>query len=440
MRPAPEVAPPTRGRVDWYTHTRRNRVPPVTADRRMFVRIGFFTDTYTPQINGVVTSIQLFKDALEQRGHEVYVFAPTPEHETDGVRIIRFPSLPFVFQPEMRLATPISLDAWRVLDAVDLDIVHSHDPFAIGLYGLNVARRSKVPYVHTYHTLYPEYVHYVWETRLTRKLAERLSRDFCQMCTSIVAPSTKIERHLRDWGVTVPIDVIATGIDTERFRVASATALERVAGLIDRKPGDKVLLFMGRLGREKNVELLLRALWHTRDPHIRLVVAGDGPHRSELDQIVSELDLAERVTFLGYLDRESVVAAYHLADAFAFASTSETQGLVIGEAMAACLPVVAVEDRAVEDFVINGRTGIIAPARAEDLGHAFDLLMSDEARRRSMGKAACERAAHFSIAHQAERLEHHYERAIECYQPRRRLALPRRRRDSAGGSRLSSRT
>ncbi|MDZ4170375.1 MAG: glycosyltransferase family 4 protein [Coriobacteriia bacterium] len=403
------------------------------------MRIGFFTDTYTPQINGVVTSIQLFKDALERRGHEVYVFAPTPEHEADGVRVIRFPSLPFVFQPEMRLATPISIEALRILDAVDLDVVHSHDPFAIGLYGLNVARRAKIPYVHTYHTLYPEYVHYVWETRLTRKLAERLSRDFCQMCTSIIAPSTKIELHLRDWGVRVPIDVIATGVDTRRFAAPTPEALTRMEARIRPRPGDRVLLFMGRLGREKNVELLLRALWHTRNARIRLVIAGDGPYRGELDSIVEELDLGDRVTFVGYLDREDVVAAYHLADGFAFASTSETQGLVIGEAMAACLPIVAVEDRAVEDFVIDGRTGLITPGRAEDLGHAFDALLADDERRVRFAHAACERAGHFSIEHQAERLEHHYERAINDYRPRRRLALPLRRK-SAGGDAVSPRT
>ncbi|PKQ15237.1 MAG: 1,2-diacylglycerol 3-glucosyltransferase, partial [Actinobacteria bacterium HGW-Actinobacteria-7] len=159
------------------------------------MRIGFFTDTYTPQINGVVTSICLFKAALEARGHEVYVFAPTPEHEDDGDFTVRFRSMPFVFQPEMRLASPISIEALRLIDEVDLDVVHSHDPFAIGLFGLTVARRRKIPYVHTYHTLYPDYVHYVWETRLTKKLAERLSREFCEQCSSIVAPSTKVEQY-----------------------------------------------------------------------------------------------------------------------------------------------------------------------------------------------------------------------------------------------------
>ena len=391
------------------------------------MRIGFFTDTYTPQINGVVTSICLFKQALIERGHEVYVFAPTPEHADDDAKTVRFHSLPFVFQPEMRLASPFSFEALRVLDDVDLDIVHSHDPFAIGLFGLNVARRHKVPYVHTYHTLYPEYVHYVWKTRLTQKLAERLSREFCEQCSSIIAPSTKVERYLRSWGVTVPISVIATGVDIERYAKVDARRVEALAQRAGVKPDERVLLFMGRLGKEKNVELLLRALWHSHMPNIRLVIGGDGPHRQYLEAMATELGIENQVSFVGYLKGDDAVAAYHLAHAFAFASTTETQGLVIGEAMAAGLPVIAVEDHAVEDFVITGRTGLVTPGRPEDLGAAFDELLGDETRRLEFAAAARVRAASFSIERQAERLERHYEHAIATHKPRSvfsRLALP----------------
>ncbi len=396
------------------------------------MRIGFFTDTYTPQINGVVTSISLFRRALIERGHEVYVFAPTPEHVDDDRFTVRFRSLPFAFQPEMRLASPISIEALRVLDKVDLDIVHSHDPFAVGLFGLNVARRHKIPYVHTYHTMYPEYVHYVWETRLTRKLAERLSREFCEQCSSIIAPSTKVERYLRNWGVTRPIDVIATGVDTVRYAKVDRERIDALATRAAVRPEERLLLFMGRLGKEKNVELLLRALWHSRLPNTRLLIGGDGPNRESLEALVAELDLADRVTFLGYLKGDDAVAAYHLAHAFIFASTSETQGLVIGEAMAAGLPVIAVEDHAVEDFVISGRTGIITPGRPDDLGLAIDQLMGDESRRADLSRSALARASSFSIEHQAERLEHHYEHAIATHKPRSvlsMLALPGRRTD-----------
>ena len=345
--------------------------------------------------------------------------------------MVRFRSVPFAFQPEMRLASPLSIEALRVVDDIELDVVHSHDPFSIGLFGLSVARRHRIPYVHTYHTLYPEYVHYVWETRLTKKLAERLSRDFCQRCTSIVAPSTKVERYLRDWGVKVPIDVIATGVDVQKYAEADLARVEALKVQAGIQPDDRVLLFMGRLGREKSVDVLLRALWHSRLPNVRLLLGGDGPHRAELERMTEELGLTSRVSFLGYLKGPDAVAAYHCAHAFAFASTTETQGLVIGEAMAAGLPVIAVEDHAVEDFVITGRTGVITPAVPEALAGAFDLVLGDETYRTALASAARERAQHFSIENEAERLEHHYERAIESRKQRRRfarLALPRRLR------------
>lgn len=390
------------------------------------MRIGFFTDTYTPQINGVVRSIQLFKRALEERGHHVYVFAPNPEHHEDGDGTVRFRSVPFALQPEMRLAAPVSLEALRLLDSVDLDIVHSHDPFAIGLFGLQVARRHRIPYVHTYHTLYPEYVHYVWETRLTKKLAQRLSQVFCQRCDSIVAPSSKIERYLREWGVKVPIEVLATGVDVRAYSQVDAGL---VAGLRDRlglRPEERVILFMGRLGREKNVDLLIRALWHCREPDVTLVVAGDGPYRTELEAQTSEIGLSDRVRFAGYLEHDDVLAAYHMADLFTFSSTSETQGLVIGEAMAAGLPVVAVEDDAVEDFVVDGGTGFVTHARPEDLALGIDAALSDDRLRERMSVAAAERAREFSIERQAEKLEAHYERAIAARATRkRRLRLPK---------------
>lgn len=384
------------------------------------MKIGFFTDTYTPQINGVVHSIRLFKEALEQRGHEVYVFAPDPDHHEDGEVTVRFPSIPFLFQKEMRVALPISMDALRVLDKVDFDIVHSHDPFSIGLFGLNVARRHRVPYVHTYHTLYPEYVHYIWETRLTRKLAEVLSREFCDACDSIVAPSSKVEGYLYDWGVRRRIEVISTGVDIERYANPDPARVVALQEKLAIPPDEKVLIFMGRLGREKNVELLLHALWHSRLPKIRLLICGDGPYRGELESLSRELGIESQVTFAGYLKGPDSVAAYHLADAFAFASTTETQGLVIAEAMAAGLPVVAVRDPATCDFVAHEVNGLITPHRAESIAAAFDRLLADEAMLGRYSKSASGAVESFSIARQAERLENHYMATIAAYTPRRK--------------------
>ena len=386
------------------------------------MRIGFFTDTYTPQTNGVVTSIRLFKQALEARGHEVRVFAPAPAVADDEPSTVRFRSMPLIFQPEMRLASPVSFEAMRSIELADLDIVHAHDPFSIGLFGLRVARRRRIPYVHTYHTLYPEYVHYVWDTTLSTKLAERLSREYCDLCDAIVAPSTKIERYLRRWGTTSPIDVIATGIDTKRFETApqaEVAALRMRFGFGAQQP---VLLSVGRLGREKSVDTLLRALSCSRHSDTALLVVGDGPDRRELQHTARELRLGERVRFAGYLEGSDLVAAYHLADAFVFASTTETQGLVIGEALAAGLPVIAVQDPAVADFVVDGETGFMVPAHHEPMARAIDTTLDNDELRAAMGAASAERAGHFSIEVQAERLEACYVRTIECHRPRRALA------------------
>jgi len=385
------------------------------------MRIGYFTDTYTPQINGVVTSIILFKRALEALGHEIYVFAPQPAHHDDGESTVRFPSVSFVFQPEMRLAAPVSIDALRMLENAELDVIHSHDPFSIGLFGLKSARRRKIPHVHTYHTLYPEYVHYIWETRLTKQLAKRLSREFCDACDSIVAPSTKIQLCLREWGVATPIEVIATGIDVGEYARRDTSRIAVLSERLDISAEDRVLLFVGRLGREKNVEMLLHSLPRVSDRRALLLIVGDGPHRSELEALVSELGLQERVRFAGYLEREDVAAAYQLATLLAFASTSETQGLVLGEAMAAGLPVVAVQDHAIEDFVADGRTGHVVPARPLEFARAIDRLLDDEEEHAALAVASALRAKAFSIERQAKKLEQHYERTVETFSPQRSL-------------------
>jgi 1,2-diacylglycerol 3-alpha-glucosyltransferase len=389
------------------------------------MRIGFFTDTYTPQTNGVVTSIQLFKKALQARGHDVTVFAPAPAMSDDEPSTIRFRSVPLIFQREMRVASPVSFEAMRAVEEARLDIVHAHDPFSIGLFGLGVARRRRIPYVHTYHTLYPEYVHYVWDTNLSTRLAERLSREYCDLCDSIIAPSTKIERYLRRWGTTSPIDVIATGIDTGRFCTThdgEVVALRTRLGLAVSLP---VLLFVGRLGKEKSVDTLIEALARSKNRDAVLLVVGDGPDRRELERLASDLGVGRRVRFAGYLEGRELVAAYHLSDAFVFASTTETQGLVLGEALAAGLPVIAVHDDAVADFVVEGRTGFLVQPRAEAMAAAVDKVLNDHELRDAMRSASVARAQDFSIAVQAERLEGCYLRTIGDYQPRLPLAAVR---------------
>lgn len=395
------------------------------------MRIGFFSDTYTPQINGVVTSIKLFAEALERQGHEVYIFAPTPRQPTDTDRIARIPSIPFALQPEMRLASIYSQHAYRLARKVDLDIVHSHDPFAIGLFGLAVAKRSRIPYVHTYHTLYPEYVHYVWETRFTRAMAERLSRDFCDQCDMVLAPSTKIEKALAEWGVTSRVELLPTGVDNSRFATADAEAVAALRHRFGIPDTDHLLTFVGRIGLEKNLDLLVEAIARVRTPGARLMIVGNGPYRADLEAHIASLGVSDRVTFTGYLQGAEVAAAYAASDAFFFGSLSETQGLVVAEAMASGLPVVAVQDLAVGDAVTDGVNGFLTPELPVELAAAADRVLSDPDLRASMGAASRERAQALSIDLMAERLSGLYaELVAEQPSPRRKSPISVTRRVS----------
>lgn len=368
------------------------------------MRIGFFSDTYTPQINGVVTSIKLFAAALERQGHEVYIFAPTPRQPTDTDRIVRIPSVPFALQPEMRLASLYSQHAYRLARRANLDIIHSHDPFAVGLFGLAVAKRFRLPYVHTYHTLYPEYVHYVWETRFTRAMAERLSREFCDQCDLVLAPSTKIEKALDEWGVTAPVKLLPTGVDAERFACGSPEAVAALRGRFGIPSTDRLLVFVGRIGLEKNVDLLVEAMARVTTPGARLLIVGNGPHRTELERHIESLGITDRVTFTGYLQGEEVAAAYAASELFFFASLSETQGLVVAEAMASGLPVVAVEDLAIGDAVTDGVNGFLTEEEPGALAAAADRVLGDAALRASMGAESRRRAQALSIDLMAEKL------------------------------------
>lgn len=370
------------------------------------MKIGFFTDTYIPQINGVVTSIETFKKQLEQDGNNVYIFAPTPKGKKDTKKIIRFPSMKFIFQPEMRVAIPFSQKAINLQKKINLDIIHSHDPFSIGLFGLWMARKFKIPYVHTYHTLYPEYVHYIWDTKYTNKLAKKLSRDFCNKCDTIIAPSSKIKNFLLSWGVKKPIVIIPTGIKLEDFNFKSNPLSIRKKYNIGKK--DKLLIFVGRIAKEKNIEFLIKSLSKIKIKNTKLLIVGNGPHKKELENLVEKEKIKQKVIFTGYLKRKEVLNAYKASDIFVFSSKTETQGLVIAEAMAAGLPVVAVNDLAISDMVKNKKNGFLVSQSPQEIAEKIDILLKDKNLYKKMSEKSLELVKDLSIEKQSKKLENYY--------------------------------
>jgi 1,2-diacylglycerol 3-alpha-glucosyltransferase len=379
------------------------------------LKIGFFTDTYLPQVNGVVTSIELFRQELENQGHEVYIFCPRVGGEDDTNRVIRFKSFRFLFQPEYHISIPFSRHILRDFWSKDLDIVHAHTPFSIGLAGYYYAYIKKVPFVHTYHTLYPEYIKsYILKGRvITPNMVAKLSAVFSNRCDLTIAPSIKIKKLLEGYGVNTPIKVLATGIDYGYYsHKVRGNNFRSQFGL---KATDKVLIFVGRLGKEKNIDFLISSLplILKKIKNAKLVIIGDGPYHATLKKQAKALKIRNSVIFTGYYKKPEVVKAYQASDLFVFASQTDTQGLVVVEAAASGLPIVAVQDDAFSEFLQNGQNGFMTKQYKMDFADKVCRILSNKALYNRMKKNSQLVAKKFTIEKQTNKLVNVYQNLIK---------------------------
>jgi glycosyltransferase involved in cell wall biosynthesis len=327
------------------------------------LRVALFTECYHPIRNGIVASIDSLAAALRARGHEAVFVTPEMPAYRDEPGVIRVPSLPLPTRTAYRLTIPMLP---RSLGP--LSIVHTHSPFVTGWLGARAARRARVPLVFTYHTQLEEYAHYVpFEANATRGAATRLTRSYANSVDAVIVPTASMERRLRALGVRTRIDVIPSGIDVATF--ASGRRSERLRARLGVGPNEKMVLCVGRLGREKNVELAIEAFARLDQTSTRLAILGDGPHREALQRFAARAGVASRTTFGGEFVRDALPDAYASADAFLFTSHSETQGLVLVEALAAGAAVVAV-DTPVTREVLAG-AGTLVPGDAEALAAAL---------------------------------------------------------------------
>ncbi len=327
------------------------------------LRVGFFTEIYRPVVNGVVTSVDTLAEGLRSRGHEVYCFAPSmPGGRQSDDAVFRLPSLPLPSATPYRLTLPL-VGRRQVNNVIKrLALIHVHSLFVTGWAGLRYARRYGMPIVYTYHTQLEAYAHYVpFEPNATRFAAAQLTRTFGNLVDAVVVPTPAIARHLRELGVEVRIAVVPTGIDVDRF--AAGQRDERLRRRLGVPSDGRLVLFVSRLAREKNIDVLLQALADAKDSSLVLVIAGDGPQREELERLAVELRIAERVVFLGVVARNDLPDLYASADAFVFPSTTETQGLVQAEALAAGAFVIAADAQPNRE-VLGDAARIVAPDRA----------------------------------------------------------------------------
>ena len=328
------------------------------------MNIGIFTDTYYPHVNGVATSIRMLEKQLQNRGHKVFIFTTSnPMMKESNPHVFRLPSMPFVFLPTYRVAFFYSPKLLLQMRKFNLDVIHTQTEFSIGIFGKIVSRFLKIPMVHTYHTMYEDYVHYIAKGHLiSRKMAQRFSRIFCNRANVVIAPTFKTKNSLLEYGVVKPIEIVPTGIPLEKFYddipSEKINTLKNNLGL---SQNDFVILFLGRVAKEKSIDVLISQMPQilARIPNAKLLIVGGGPYFDVLKNLVASLKVESSVIFAGEVPWDNINLYYKLADVFATASTSETQGITYIEAMASKIPVVAKNDESIRDLIEHKKTGYV---------------------------------------------------------------------------------
>ncbi len=327
----------------------------------------------------------------------------------------RFPSLRVPTHHRYALPIPAAAAAiHRVIPRLGIQIVHAHHPFLVGPYACRLARRLGVPFVFTYHTLYEHYAHYLPViSPLAARVSEARSYAFSNRADLVIAPTSGVRARLVAHGVAVPVEVIPTGVEPPPPPEGPRATIRRRLGVPE---GGPVLLYVGRLAREKNLELLLRAVRaavHVA-PEIILVMVGEGDAERPLRRLAAGLGLTERVRFIGPVPHQDVGRWYRAADLFVFPSVSETQGLVVLEAMAHGLPVLAVRSIGTSDFIDDGISGALAEDSEDDFIRRLLELLRDEASRDRYAEGGRARALEYNAEASTLRLLAAYERLLMC--------------------------
>ena len=382
------------------------------------MKIGLFSDTFYPEINGVATSILSLHQELSRRGHEVHVFAPKcrgwEDNQQDTFHYIT--SAPFLVLKDRNFAFPGPITNWEATK-LDFDIVHTNSEFVMGYFGKHIAKSNESVLIHTYHTIWEEYTYYITHgvaDEAARKVARKYSQWWCNRFDRIVCPTGKTAGLLYDYGVRAPMDVIPSGMDIARFAPERHDALERAArrnecGVM---PGERVLLNIGRISKEKNIEQIMRVFprLHEIYPDVRFVIVGEGPMRESLTKMARDLGVSDHVTFAGPKRWEIIDQYYAMGDVFVSASRSETQGLTYIEAMASGLCVCAVNDACLDGVIHDGVSGILTDESDEALLEGLIRAFSEEGK--NIAAHAAEYAAPFGTEAFAIRMEQCYEKAI----------------------------
>ncbi|MCR0326604.1 RecX family transcriptional regulator [[Clostridium] innocuum] len=364
------------------------------------MRIGLFTDTYTPDINGVVSSIVTLQRELEKNGHDVYVItnhkAMTMKKEGN---VLRLPGLELKWLYGYKLSTPYHFSARDEIKNMHLDVIHVHTEFGVGMFGRIVAKYLNIPVVTTYHTMYEDYTHYVNRfeidevDKVTKKVVSTFSRSISDSAQAVISPSEKTKETLLKYGVKTPIYVIPTGLNFDKFHPDNidpqqVQAIREQYGIHE---DERLIVFVGRIAQEKSIEIPIEGFRYVKDPKIKLMIVGGGPQLEELQEMVKRYHLEQQVIFTDKKLPEEVPAYYACADCFVSASLTETQGMTYIEALACGLPVFARYDDVLKDLVIEEDSGFLFETRQEFADKLTDFMHRSDEERKAFSKRAFEK-------------------------------------------------
>lgn len=385
------------------------------------MKILYVSDVYFPRINGVSTSIQTFRRELRALGHTVHLVAPDYYSPSDDESdILRIPSRYLPMDPEDRMMRYNEVMKHLPEFRQEMyDIIHIQTPFVAHYLGVKLSRLLRIPCVETYHTFFEEYLyHYIpfMPKSLMKMAARRFSSHQGNSLHGMAIPSNPMLEVLRQYGVTTPAEVIPTGLEPESFIPGDGQGFRAHYGIAPHRP---MMLFVGRVAFEKNIGFLLEVLQRVRSqiPDVLFLIAGEGPARNGLEQSVTSMGLTENVKFLGYLDRKTELNnCYRAADVFVFSSRTETQGLVLLEAMAQGVAVVSIAEMGTKDVLQEGAGVWIAKEEVGEFSTRLTALLKDPEQRERLGAAGREYAHGWSASRQAVRMLTFYQRMIANFE------------------------
>ena len=377
------------------------------------LRVAVFSDSALPILNGVSISIDALVHEMRNQGHSVHVFTASHfRYKDPDPNTSRFLALTTPWARNYPLAVPPFYPMLHRFRKQPFDVIHTHTPFTIGFVGLRWAQSHGIPVVSTYHTLYDKYAHYIplFPKRYVRYKIAKHTNFYYNQVDHVITPSEASMKWLRRHSVHRPITVIPTGVS--RLLSVNRSETRQRLGIA---PNHKVLLYVGRIAKEKNMSVLFEAaaLVFASDPHARLWLVGDGPYREQCSQMARELGIGDRVKFVGFIPREEVDAYYAASDLFVFSSLTETQGLVVNEAMSYGLPAVVVNGGGAGASVVDDVNGLLVRNDSEQMAESILTILNDEQLAAKLSDGALRTGREYSVASMAERAVDVYRSVIQ---------------------------